>query len=93
MLIGVFAGNPDRFATNVADAAVMFPPLEVVSNVTVTLPLPDDSAVVIAGFSLAGDMIVVNVGRTVLGEVDDELPHAATKKLSAMAKTERRFIG
>jgi hypothetical protein len=69
----------------------MFPPLEVVSNVIVTLPLPDDSAFEIGGFSLEGDNTAVNVGRTVLGEVDDP-PHAATKKLSAMAKTERCFI-
>src|SRR6185503_21252261 len=77
MLIGVFAGNPASCATKVAVAAVIVVPLVVVSNVIVTLPLPDDSAFVIGGFSLAGDSTAVNVGRTVLGEVDDE-PHPAT---------------
>ncbi len=45
MLIGVFGGNPERFTTNVAVAAVTFPALSfVVTIVTVAVPAPVASA-------------------------------------------------
>src|SRR5579871_474008 len=90
------AGNPVRLATNVTDAAVMLPePSFVVSNVIVTLPLPDASALAIGGTSLAGSSVAVNVGLVGAdddGDVDDE-PQPTAMNASAIARADRRFMG
>jgi hypothetical protein len=92
-LIGVFGGNPDRFTTKVTVAAVTLPAAKVSSNVAVTLPVPTDSAFPIAGTSLAGDNVAVYTAWDADGAVVPELVQAAAKKLSATAKTDKRFIG
>src|SRR5664279_5671256 len=95
MLIGVPAGNPDRFTTNVAVADVTLPAVSlVVTMVTVTLPVPDASAPTMAGTSFAGNSVAVNVGLVgVVGAVDDELPQADTRTPRVTNKAEKRFIG
>jgi hypothetical protein len=93
MLIGVLAGNPDRFTTNVAVAAVTFPALSlVVTIVTVEVPLPVASAPTIAGFSFAGNSVAVNVGFVgAVGVVEDE-PQPETRTPKATHRRDRRFI-
>src|ERR1700716_73306 len=95
MLIGVPAGNPERFTTNVAVAAVTLPAASfVVTIVTVAVPLPEASAPWIAGFSWAGDSAAVNVGLVgVVGAAGDELPQPATRTPGVTNRLgERRFI-
>src|SRR5215472_16509469 len=86
------AGNPVKFATNVAGAAVMLPAASfVTSNVIVTVPLPEASGPTIGGTSLDGNSVAVNVGFVGEdGDVDDE-PHPAARNASA-ASADRRFI-
>src|SRR6266540_7543060 len=92
MLIGVPAGNPVRLTMNVAVPPVTLPLASLVTlNVTVAVPLPDCSALLIAGFSLEGLSSAVMVGMTALGAVD-ELPHAADPNASTIAKKAKRFI-
>src|SRR5258707_11473664 len=95
MLIGVPAGNPERFTTNVAVADVTLPAASfVVTRVTVAVPLPAASAPTIAGTSLAGDSVAVNVGLVgVVGAVEDELPQPDTSTANATTRRDRRFIG
>src|SRR5262245_27806294 len=63
MLIGVPAGKPCRFTTNVAVPPVMLLfASRVTSNVIVAVPLPVFSAFAIGGFSFAGRRSAVNVG-------------------------------
>src|SRR5471032_1407349 len=94
MLIGVPAGNPERFTTNVADAAVTLPALSfVVTIVTVAVPLPVASAPTIAGTSFAGSSVAVNVG--FVGDVVaavDELPQPDTRTPRATMSRDKRFI-
>src|SRR3954470_22249172 len=93
-LIGVPAGKFDMFTTNVAVAAVMLPAASlVVTIVTVAVPEPLASGPVIAGLSLAGDRVAVNVGLVgVVGAVDDELPQPDTNTPRANSR-DSRFIG
>src|SRR3954471_2205618 len=95
MLIGVFAGNPERFTTNVPVAAVTLPDASLVTtSVTVASPRPDASAPTMAGFSFAGNSVAVKVGFVgVVGAVDDELPHADTRTPRATERRAKRFIG
>src|SRR2546427_5381270 len=94
MLIGVPAGNPVRFTTNVAVAAVMlFAESRVMSNVMVALPLPLASAPVIGGFSLDVRRSAVNVGLVGVGEVGVLLlPQPAAMSASAIEARVKRFI-
>src|SRR5260221_1307560 len=94
MLIGVFAGNPERFTTNVPVAVVTLPAESLVTtSVTVASPRPEASAPTIAGFSFAGNSVAVNVGLVgVVGAAGDELPQAETKTARATIGRERRFI-
>src|SRR6266508_6385530 len=93
MLIGVPAGNPVRLTMNVAVPPVTLPLASLVTlNVTVVVPLPDCSALLIGGFSLEGLSSAVKVGMTALGAVDDELPHAADPNASTIARKAKRFI-
>jgi hypothetical protein len=71
----------------------MLPPDVVVSKVMVTLPVPELSAFVIGGTSLAGDSVAVNVGfvgAVLDGEVED--PQPAATNASATIRPEKRFI-
>src|SRR5436189_6171756 len=93
-LIGVFAGKPFRFTTNVADAAVMLPAASFVkSNVIVALPLPLDSAFVTGGTSFAGLRSAVKVG--FVGDVvvgDEELVQPAANSATAIASAGQYLI-
>src|SRR6184192_568125 len=92
MLIGVPAGNPARLTMNVAVPPVTLPDASRVTlNVTVAVPLPDCSALLIGGFSLEGLSSAVKVGMTALGAVD-ELPHAADPIAITIANKVKRFI-
>src|SRR5262245_5957251 len=62
MLMGVPAGNPLRFTTNVAVAEVTFPDESCTAfSVMVAVPPPADSAPVIGGTSSDGRSAAVNV--------------------------------
>src|ERR1051325_10445623 len=66
----------------------------VTTNVTVMLPEPPDSPLVIAGTSFAGRRSAVNVGLVgvdVLGEVE-LFEQAATPRASTATRTDKRFI-
>src|SRR3954447_9200897 len=93
-LMGVPAGNPERFTTYVAVALVTLPAASlVVTSVTVAVPLPVASAPAITGTSFAGSRFAVNVGLVgVVGAVE-ELPHADANTPRAVTRTEKRFIG
>src|SRR5262249_16009005 len=80
MMIAVLAGNPLRFAANVAVAAGTFPDVSFVAlSVIVTVPVPEASGPVTDGTSSDGLSVAVNVWVPVpegaLGE--SLLPHAA----------------
>src|SRR3954470_23269135 len=94
MLIGVFAGNPDRLTTKVAVAAVTLPAASlVVTIVTVASPRPAASAPTMAGFSFAGNSVAVKVGFVgVVGAVEDD-PQPDTRTPSVATRRDRRFIG
>jgi hypothetical protein len=95
-VIGVPAGKFDMLTTNVAVAEVTLPALSfVVTNVTVAVPVPAASAPTIAGTSLAGESVAVNVGFVgVVGAVEDELPQAAANTPRVTnSREEKRFIG
>src|SRR5881628_3341920 len=85
------AGNPVRFATKVTVAAVTLPPLVVVSNVMVAVPVPDDSALVIGGTSFDGRRVAVKVGFVGV-DGDVELPQPAAMNVSAMSAVASRFM-
>src|SRR5471032_766240 len=94
MLIGVFAGNPERLTTKVAVAAVTFPaPSFVVTIVTVAVPLPAASPPTIAGTSFEGDSAAVKVGFVgVVVAAVDELPQPDTRTPRATKRRARRYI-
>src|SRR5579864_8113848 len=87
-------GNPDRLATKVTEAEVMFPFASfVTANVIVTFPLPDASGPVTGGTSFEGISVAVNVGSVgddEDGEVEDE--HPAATNASATLSANKRFI-
>jgi hypothetical protein len=93
-LIGVPAGKPVRFTTNVAVAAVtLFAESRVTTIVTVALPLPEASAPVMTGTSFAGESAAVNVGLVGVEVVGLEfLLHPAARKQTAAQTRENRFI-
>src|ERR1051326_2854235 len=92
-VIGVPGGKPLRLTTNVAFAAVMlFELSRVMSNVTVTLPLPVASAPAMGGFSFDVNMTAENVGFGCDGE-DGEAVQADARHASATARTAADFIG
>src|SRR5262245_2884523 len=94
MLIGVPAGKPDMFTTNVAVPPVTLPAASfVTSNVMVAVPVPLASAPVMAGTSFAGRRSAVNVG-LVGGVVDGELEleHAAATTAHTTATRAVRFM-
>src|SRR6185369_5811071 len=95
MLIGVPAGNAERFTTKVAVADVTLPALSfVVTSVTVASPRPDASAQTMAGFSFAGNNVAVNVGLVgVVGAAGESLPQADTRTPRATVKRDKRLIG
>src|SRR3954469_17072990 len=95
MLIGVFAGNPDRFTTNVPVAAVTLPAASLVTtSVTVASPRPEASAPTMAGLSFAGNSVAVKEGLVgAVGAGDEDEPHADTRTPRATDSRERRFTG
>src|SRR5262245_23747820 len=71
MLIGVPAGQPVILTVNVAVPPVTLPAASfVVSNTIFDVPLQLASALDIAGTSFEDSSVAVNVGFTVLGDVD-----------------------
>src|SRR3954471_16859309 len=93
-LMGVPAGKPERFTTYVAVALVTLPAASlVVTSVTVAVPLPVASPPAIAGTSLEGSRVAVNVGLVGLVGAVEELPQADAKRPRAATRTETRFIG
>src|SRR5258707_13828371 len=93
MFMGVFGGNPERFTTNVPVAAVTLPAASLVTtSVTVASPRPEASAPAIAGFSFAGNSVVVNVGFAGPVGVGEDEPQPETRTPKAAHRRERRFI-
>src|SRR5579871_4580746 len=77
------AGNPLSVALKVTLAVCTLPDESFVTNIVIdTLPVPDDSALVMGGTSLDGNSVAVKtgLGAAVLpeGDVDDEPQPAAT---------------
>jgi hypothetical protein len=80
--------------TNVAEAAVMLPPASfVVTSVIDAFPCTTDSALLIGGFSFAGEICAVKVGLVgvVDGDVEEELQPTANSA-AATANADRRVI-
>jgi hypothetical protein len=81
--------------TNVAEAAVTLPPASfVVTRVMDAFPCATDSALLIGGFSFAGEICAVKVGFVGAvddGEVEEELQPTANRA-AATANAERRVI-
>jgi hypothetical protein len=93
-VIGVPAGNPLRFTTNVTADVRMLPAASLVTlKVIVAVPVPPASELLIGGTSFAVESAAVNVGcvgEVVVGAEEFEQPTA--NNASAEANRDWRFI-